>query len=163
MIYYQDCLILTFIYSLFLFPRFRAQGRRALLIKTGFFLYVGFVLYHTLFPVWNNLPALFSHTYRPMNMNPFVDIIEGHSNALQEVFLNMLITLPFGMAMNRIYGKGPGECILLTLIFSLSIELLQPLISTSRISDITDVITNTLGGAAGWYLAEFFTQQRFRR
>ena len=106
---------------------------------------------------------MFSHTYRPMNMNPFVDIIEGHSNALQEVFLNMLITLPFGAAMNRIYGKGPGECLLLTLIFSLSIELLQPLISTSRISDITDVITNTLGGAAGWYLAEFFTQQRFRR
>ena len=42
--------------------------------------------------------------------------------------------------------------LLLTLALSLSIELLQPLLNGARRSDITDVITNTLGGLLGYLL-----------
>lgn len=37
-------------------------------------------------------------------------------------------------------------------LLSLCIELLQPLLTTNRTSDITDVIANTAGGLAGYLL-----------
>ncbi|WP_300684036.1 VanZ family protein [Acutalibacter sp. 1XD8-36] len=39
---------------------------------------------------------------------------------------------------------------------SLSIELIQPLMSGGRSSDITDIITNTAGGAIGYGLHVLF-------
>ena len=40
--------------------------------------------------------------------------------------------------------------LLLTAALSLGIELLQPLINASRSADITDLITNSIGGAVGY-------------
>ena len=40
--------------------------------------------------------------------------------------------------------------LLLTAALSLGIELLQPLINAARSADITDLITNTVGGAVGY-------------
>ena len=37
-------------------------------------------------------------------------------------------------------------------LVSLGIELLQPLINGSRSADITDLITNTIGGMGGYVL-----------
>ena len=42
------------------------------------------------------------------------------------------------------------KVILYTFLLSLSIELLQPLINGFRSADITDLITNVLGGVIGY-------------
>lgn len=46
----------------------------------------------------------------------------------------------------RVAGGAGG------ILLSLCIELLQPLLTTNRTSDITDVIANTAGGLAGYLL-----------
>ena len=43
-------------------------------------------------------------------------------------------------------------CLLLTLALSVGIEVVQPLLNAFRSSDITDVITNTIGGVLGYSL-----------
>ena len=44
---------------------------------------------------------------------------------------------------------------------SLGIELLQPLIDGSRSSDVTDLITNVIGGALGYGLYAIFKPVTF--
>lgn len=56
--------------------------------------------------------------------------------------------VPFGF-MYSIKGRSFLKTIFMTFIFSLTIELLQPFVS-SRTSDITDLLTNTLGGIMGY-------------
>ena len=42
--------------------------------------------------------------------------------------------------------------VLAAFLLSLGIELLQPLLTTHRTADITDLIANTVGGLAGYLL-----------
>ena len=44
------------------------------------------------------------------------------------------------------------RCLLLTLALSVGIEVVQPLLHVFRRADITDVITNTIGGVLGYAL-----------
>ncbi|NLJ94559.1 MAG: VanZ family protein, partial [Clostridiaceae bacterium] len=45
-----------------------------------------------------------------------------------------------------------------TFLFSLAIELTQPLLHMHRASDITDLITNTIGGIIGYLFYRFFSK-----
>ena len=48
--------------------------------------------------------------------------------------------------------RGLWRTVLAAFLLSLCIELLQPLLTTNRTSDITDVIANTAGGLVGYLL-----------
>ena len=56
----------------------------------------------------------------------------------------------------RISSANLIKIILYTFLLSLGIELLQPLINDFRSSDITDLITNVLGGIIGYILYIIF-------
>ncbi|NLZ75833.1 MAG: VanZ family protein, partial [Erysipelotrichia bacterium] len=43
-----------------------------------------------------------------------------------------------------------SRTLLFTLLLTLSIELLQPIINDWRSNDVTDIITNTIGGLIGY-------------
>ena len=49
-----------------------------------------------------------------------------------------------------------GTTVLFCFLMSLGIEILQPLIDGSRASDITDLITNVIGGVLGYILYAVF-------
>ena len=48
------------------------------------------------------------------------------------------------------------KIVLYTFLLSLGIEILQPLINDFRSSDITDLVTNILGGIIGYILYLIF-------
>ena len=68
------------------------------------------------------------------------------------------MTIPFGFILPLIKNKKTNliKIILYTFLLSLGIELLQPLINDFRSSDITDLITNVLGGIIGYILYIIF-------
>ncbi len=73
----------------------------------------------------------------------------------RQIVQNVIMTVPFGFLYplcRRVVGKKCGllRCVLMTIVLSLSIEILQPLINGARSADITDVITNTVGGLIGY-------------
>ena len=49
--------------------------------------------------------------------------------------------------------------ILIRLFSSIGIEVLQPLLSFDRVSDISDVITNTIGTCLGVYLYQLYLRK----
>ena len=65
--------------------------------------------------------------------------------------LNIILFIPFGLLLPMI-KKLKGYRHLTWFSFSLMIELIQPLLLYSRISDITDIITNTTGALLGYLL-----------
>ncbi len=153
--YGVDLAALGLVYILWLYPRWKRCGRVRLAVNTLLYLYFAGVLYVTLMPVLVSLPRCLDHPYVPMQMTPFVDVIHGRGDYVRQIVLNIVMTVPFGVLLplcRRCAGKrcGLGRCLLLTAALSLGIELLQPLINASRSADITDLITNSIGGAVGY-------------
>ncbi len=150
--YCVDAGVLALVYVLVFFKRWRAGGRDVLAVNTLMYLYLSGVLFVTLMPVIASLPHIFSHGYTPMNMVPFIDVTLGRGDFLRQVLLNVVMTVPFGflLPLTRRGRIGFGRTVLLCFLMSLSIEILQPLISDIRSSDITDIITNVAGAAVGY-------------
>ena len=111
-------------------------------------------MYFTLMPIITYLPFMFNHSYHPMNLEPFVDVINGRGDFFKQVILNVIMTIPFGFLLPLIKRKNIKllKVIFYTFLLSLSIEILQPLINADRSSDITDLITNVIGGIVGYVI-----------
>jgi glycopeptide antibiotics resistance protein len=85
-----------------------------------------------------------------MQMIPFDDLIHKRGDALRQILLNTVMTIPFGFLLPLVKKQSIFTCILWTFLFSLAIELLQPLLNGLRSADVTDLITNTAGGIIGY-------------
>lgn len=147
-----DIVIMVFIYIIFLFKKWKGKGKKDLLINTLLYFYFIGYLYFTLMPVITSLPFMFNHPYTSMNLNLFDDLINGRGDYLIQIVLNVIMTIPFGFLLS--YKKtniNLINVILNTFILSLVTELLQPLIS-ARSADITDLLTNTIGGIMGYLI-----------
>ena len=81
--YAIDFAILLLLYILCFYKRWRAQGKETVFIRTTMYVYLAFVLYFTLMPITTSLPLIFNHPYVPMNMVPFIDVLEGRGDFFQ--------------------------------------------------------------------------------
>ncbi|MGI6345192.1 MAG: VanZ family protein [Bacillota bacterium] len=110
------------------------------------------VLYVTLMPIVVALPFIFNHPYIPMNMIPFDDYLSGRGDTVRQIILNVIMMMPFGVLLPLVKKQSLLSCLFWTFLFSLGIELTQPLVNGFRAADITDLITNTIGGLLGYLL-----------
>lgn len=87
---------------------------------------------------------------REVNFIPFYydNIIEGDLFWLEPIF-NMIAFVPFGILIKKINEDIKiKQCFFIFLTVSLLFEIIQYILSIGA-SDITDIITNTLGGLVG--------------
>ena len=149
-----DFAVLALVYGLVFFRTWRDRGADVLLVNTLLYGYLVLVLYVTLMPVIASLPFIFQHSYVPMNLVPFLDVLEGRGDFARQVVLNVIMTLPFGFLFPLTGNRRGGllRTVWFCFLMSLGIELLQPLIHDYRSSDLTDVITNTVGGVPVGYI-----------
>ena len=152
--YLIDFIALIVLYAFVFFRKWKPKGKDVLLVNTLMYVYLSFVLYFTLMPVITSLPFILNHPYKPMNMVPFVDVLMGRGDFMRQVLLNVIMMAPFGFLfpMTRTPAAGFGRTVLCCFFISLGIELLQPLINGFRSADVTDLITNTIGGMIGYVL-----------
>ncbi len=147
-----DFVVLTAAYFLFFFRRWKRSGHVHLMIRTVFYVYLCMVVYFTLMPVLTSVQNIYVLPYGNVNLSPFIDVTEGHLNAATEIWLNILLMVPFGFFLPMVRDRSPLSIISAGFLFSLMIEVCQPLLSQYRAADITDLITNTAGTAAGYLL-----------
>ncbi len=147
-----DFVVLIIIYFWKFYKKWKEKGRDVLFINTIMYIYLSFVLYFTLMPILTSIPFIFNHPYDPMNLVPFVDILNGRGDFIRQVGLNVIMTVPFGFLLPLTKKENIKllKVIFYTFLLSLGIEILQPLIDGFRSSDITDLITNVLGGIIGY-------------
>ena len=149
--YLIDFAALFFLYAFVFFKKWKSMGRDVLLVNTLMYLYLSLVLFFTLMPIITSIPFVLNHPYEHMNLIPFIDVSLARGDFIRQIALNVIMTMPFGFLLpltdNRTakFSKTIFSCFLM----SLGIELLQPLIDGSRSSDVTDLITNVIGGILG--------------
>ncbi len=146
-----DFIALIIIYFLLFYKRWKKKERINFVVKTLFYIYLSVLLFLTLMPILTSLPHL-SLSSGGMYMLPFDDLLKSRGPAELQIFLNVLLFVPFGFFLSLIKKPNIFKITMITLLTSLSIELIQPLLNSYRISDVTDVITNTLGGITGFLL-----------
>ena len=153
-----DFVVLFILYIFIFYKRWKVKGKDILFINTIMYIYLSFVLYFTLMPIITSLPFVFNHSYVPMNLVPFIDVSTGRGDFIRQVVLNIVMTIPFGFLLPLIKNKKINlmKTILYKFLLSLGIEILQPLINGFRSSDITDLVTNILGGIIGYILYLIF-------
>ena len=152
-----DFLVLIIIYFWKFYKKWKEKGRDLLLVNTMMYIYLSFVLYFTLMPIITSLPFIFNHPYDLMNLVPFIDVLNGRGDFIRQVVLNVIMTIPFGFLLPLVKKNVKLlKIVFYTFLLSLSIELLQPLINGIRSSDITDLITNVIGGIIGYIIYLIF-------
>ncbi|XID94959.1 VanZ family protein [Paenibacillaceae bacterium WGS1546] len=155
--YFIDFFFLTIVYFLFFYRKWRKKSKRELVIHTLMYVYVAMVLFVTLMPFtipFGGTNQLFMKT---ANLIPFRDLMLSHKGAIRELLLNIGMMTPFGILYPIVSRKGVLTTVALTFFFSLIIEFSQLLSSWwgglhARTFDVTDLITNTLGGLIGYLI-----------
>lgn len=159
--YFIDFIALVFLYVFVFFKKWKTRGREVLLVNTLMYVYLSFVLFFTMMPVIASIPFMLDHPYIPMNLVPFIDVSLRRGDFFRQVILNVIMTLPFGFLFPLTRDKRAkfGVTVFFCFLMSLGIELLQPFFDRS--SDITDLITNVIGGALGYGLYVIFKPVTF--
>ena len=150
----MDFIVLTIIYFFVFYKKWKAKGKEILFVNTIMYIYLSFVLYFTLMPILTSIPFIFNHPYKTMNLVPFIDVLNGRGDFIRQVGLNIIMTIPFGFLLPLVKQKSVNllKVAFYTFLLSLCIEILQPLINGCRSSDITDLITNIIGGIIGYIM-----------
>lgn len=155
-----DAISLLIIYRLSFYPRWK-NYKYTFFVKTVFYIYICFLLYFTLLPVV--IPTPFSGTnfsFNNLNLIPFKDIIQGNGHAIKEFGLNILMMVPFGVLLPFCSHKKCIPTLFYTFLLSSCIEVLQLFsIRGLAVCDITDLISNSLGGLIGYILFKIFSQK----
>lgn len=147
-----DFVVLAAIYFICFFRKWRTMGHLRLFLRTVFYCYLCMVFYFTLMPILASIPNLYLYPRGTVNLSPFIDIVEGHLNAETEIWLNILMMIPFGFLYPLISQRSSMSIISAGFITSLTIECIQPFLNPYRAADITDLITNTIGTVIGYIL-----------
>lgn len=118
-----------------------------LISKTLFFLYSLLLIWLVVFKLNFSIEAI--HKVRDINLIPFhyENVIDGDI-PLFEALLNVIVFVPFGFLFHKAFRWDILKEILLVLGISLIFEVIQYIFAIGA-TDITDLITNTLGGIIG--------------
>lgn len=141
-----DLAVMTGIYLFFLRKRWNGPDRTRYFL---FYLVLCLVFLATLSPFIVDIPHLFGGIYNKYSFNPFVDLVNGYGSPLQECIENILLFIPLTFALRLAYHTSFWKALGIGMLCSLLIEFTQPLISSVRVCDITDFITNSCGALIG--------------
>lgn len=159
--YIESFIIFALLYFI-IFKKYLQKKEREYVVKFSLmYLYLFLVLCVTILPIdftldfkWNYHSSI-DFTY--IHLKPFNDLIQGYLGAKKQIILNIIMTIPFGvlypsLKRNRNIIKTVGA----TFLLSFTIEIMQLIMTVFllhyRSCDITDLITNTIGGLIGFIL-----------
>ncbi|MED1471957.1 glycopeptide resistance protein VanZ-A [Bacillus salipaludis] len=111
-------------------------------------LYLVILIWLVLFKLQYNILSVFDYHHRSVNLIPFAapSIVNG---SFSEMVENVIIFIPFGLLLNVNFKRvGFLPKFTLILVLSLTFEFIQFIFAIGA-TDITDVITNAVGGFLG--------------
>lgn len=98
-------------------------------------------------------PYIGSAAARAVKLVPFVATADAGRSAPREVIANVLVFVPFGLGLRLLAPRTPWPgLVLTTATASAALETAQYVLAVG-VTDVTDVLTNTTGGALGVALA----------
>lgn len=114
-----------------------------------------FALYSTAIFSVTGIPTAYTlETDFNCNLIPLIDIVHNPIDYIKNTILNIILFMPIGFLLPVIWKEYHSirKTIFTGFTMSIAIELLQ--IFTFRLTDIDDLITNTLGTILGYHIAK---------
>ena len=167
----------TLPYAVFQYHRHGAVSKLRTLIIYSYILYMLIAFFMICLPLPSRESTI-GNTWRGhLNLIPFRQIwLYWHGRAfglaafkeyllsmsLWQLLFNILLTVPFGVYMRYYFKQSLGRTILFSFLLSLFYETSQLTAlfgiypGPYRYADVEDLICNTMGGAAGYYLGAAF-------
>ncbi|MCR5795141.1 MAG: VanZ family protein [Solobacterium sp.] len=144
--------VLVIVYTALLFFRWSDVSRNGLFSRTLLYLSVCVIIYFTLFPL-----SFSMDTAGRYNFIPYIDWAMGYGEYEAETALNILLFIPYAISACRV-GWSARRTVLTGILISLIVEVAQPVMTASRIFDITDIINNTAGTCIGCLIFRLYTR-----
>ncbi len=153
-------LIYIFIFLIFIWKKFNIKK---LIISSLFYFYIITVISVTIFPIpiqWLN--EVWKYGWKN-NFIPFLSIFDILFNSslafiIKQIIGNIFLFIPMGFLVPLIWKSKRvlKKALFVGVILSFSIELLQYIIFYYRVTDIDDILLNTLGFVIGFYLYRLY-------
>lgn len=126
------------------------------LSKIILILYVLVLLWLVLFKLSFDISSvLLDHQARSLNLFPFGGSSQG---SISEIVSNIIVFIPFGLLLDiNLKSIMVWRKLTYIFIFSIAVEAIQFVLAIG-VTDITDVIMNTLGGLVGLGLYRLFNR-----
>ncbi len=121
-----------------------------ILFRSLFVLYLTILLWLVLFKLRVDISSVFDYHHRSLNLIPFAAPSRVHGEiGYGEMIYNCFFFIPFGLLLSVNFKKIRFlPKLVFIMIFSVAVEIIQYIFAIGA-TDITDVITNTLGGFIG--------------
>lgn len=142
-----DLIVLAAFYFIFLYPSWKKK--ESFWNNTGIFLSIVLILYFTLMPVLLQIPDFHEGSVTQYNFVPYTDWFHQYGSYRRQSFENMALFIPFGYLMKEKKKDWFWKIILIGSFISFTVEFFQPLLTYTRVCDITDLSDNTIGTAIG--------------
>ena len=163
-----DIIIFILIYLFFYFKFLKNKERIDILKLSIMYIYLVLVLFVTILPIDFTLDFKWQYhssikvTY--IHLKPFNDLIMGYRGAIKQIILNIIMTIPFGFLCSSLKKNTTIIGIIIkTFLLSLTIELIQLIMTifllNHRSCDVTDLITNVIGGIIGFILYKLLSKK----
>ena len=144
---------------------------KKIIIRSLFYFYIISILAVTIFPIpIQGLKEIGLYGWGNNNFIPFVSILDISFNdnlsitiKIKQIIGNIVLFIPMGFFIPLIWKckKYFRKALLIGILCSLSIELLQYIISlllefNYKVTDVDDILLNTLGFIIGFFLYRLF-------
>jgi len=127
-----------------------ARGARRSVLPALFALYLVLLVWIVMWKL--ELPYVGTGELRQVKLMPFISDACNGASAPSEVVVNVVLFIPFGMYLGLLAPARPWWRAMIAIIgASLALEVAQFALAVGS-SDLTDVITNTVGGLIGLVL-----------
>ncbi|MEF3405089.1 VanZ family protein [Agromyces sp. CCNWLW203] len=127
-----------------------ARGARRFVLPALFALYLVLLVWIVIWKL--ELPYVGTGELRQVKLTPFISDACNGASAPSEVVVNVVLFIPFGMYLGLLAPARPWWQAMIAIIgASLALEVAQFALAVGS-SDLTDVITNTVGGLIGLVL-----------
>lgn len=155
--YIFDLMIIIIIYYLLNKKMYNECTTKEIILYNVLFFYLASVYALTLMPFRPLKNLLQESLSFGFHLEPFGDIIHSRGPAVREALLNILMLVPFGFLVPLIRKRKTMiyHVIISSFLLSFIIETLQ-MFDLNRSSDVTDLITNTIGGLVGFLIFKIF-------
>ncbi len=166
----MEIILLILIYVFIMIYKLKNKTKKQKNIFSIMYIHLCGVAYVTILPIDFTLdPKWLYHESISVdygNIIPFEDLIKNRRGAKKGIILNIIMTIPFGFILSMMVGNIKFIKVMFsTFILSLSIELIQLIMTifllNHRSFDVTDLITNTLGGIIGFIAYKLINTKGF--
>lgn len=162
MLGYLESFIISLVIYLIIYKIYLKKKDKRYIIKfTLMYIYLFLVLCVTILPIDFTLDLKWKYhdsiDFNYIYLKPFNDLIMRRAGAKVQIILNIIMTIPFGFLYTSIKkNTNIVNVTISTFILSLIIESIQLVMTIfllyHRTCDVTDLITNVIGGIIGYSL-----------